>query len=73
MTNPYRNDTDRDFHIEDNFSLILLRPLTDAAREWTGEHIPDATWFGTAVVVEHRYIADIVEGIKNDGLTFAAL
>lgn len=28
-------------------------------------------YFGDAVVVEHRYIADIVRGIQNDGLAVA--
>jgi hypothetical protein len=38
---------------------------------WLGyaEHLPEnRTTFGSAVVVEHRYIADIVGGIRADGL-----
>jgi hypothetical protein len=71
----YRNDVDgKDFFVEDNGSIVLLRPVTDAAREWTDEHIPqEAMWFGDAVVVEPRYIADIVEGIQLDCLTFVLL
>jgi hypothetical protein len=58
-----------DFCVENHFSIFLLRPLTPAAESWIDEHIPDdAQHFGTAVVVEHRFIAEIVRGIQNDGL-----
>jgi len=36
---------------------------------WVAEHLPtDATWFGGAVVVEHRYIGPIIGGAIGDGL-----
>ena len=42
---------------------LLVRPITRAAHAWVDEHLPtDATWFCGAVVVEHRYIGDIVAG-----------
>ena len=57
-----------DFEIENHQSIFLLRALT-AAESWIEEFLPqDRMSFGSAVVVEHRYIADIVEGIQNDGL-----
>jgi hypothetical protein len=58
-----------DFEVNNEGSIYLLRPLTEAASGWIGEHIPaDAQVFGEAVVVEHRYIGDIVKGIQGDGL-----
>jgi len=49
--------------------VYLLRPVSQVGEAWTDEHIPpDATWFGGAVVVEHRYIASIVTGAVSDGL-----
>ena len=58
-----------DFEVENHFTIFLLRPLTPAAESWIDEHISeDARYFGSAVVVEHRYIADIVQGIQDDGL-----
>jgi hypothetical protein len=58
-----------DFSVENHFTIFLLRPLTPAAESWIDEHIAeDAQYFGNAIVVEHRYIADIVQGIQNDGL-----
>lgn len=62
----------RDFAVENHGTIFLLRPQTGAARAWTDEHLPDndeRTYFGNAIVVEHRYIGDIVDGIVNDGLT----
>ncbi len=59
-----------DFQLIRQTSIFLLEPLTDAARAWAGKHIPaDATRFGPAIVIEHRYIADIVAGIARDRLT----
>jgi hypothetical protein len=61
-----------DFLIENHGSILLLKPLTPSATSWIGEHISQDNgyqpYFPT-VVVEHRYIADIVAGIQNDGLT----
>ena len=64
--------TQVDFSVENHGSIFLLRPISPAAFEWIKEHIPDdAQYFGNAVVVEHRYIEDIVDGIQNDGLEVA--
>ena len=61
-----------DFEVENHESIFLLRPLTPAAESWIQEFLPqDCTYFGSAVVVEHRFIADIVRGIQNDGLAVA--
>jgi hypothetical protein len=58
-----------DFLVENHGSIFLLQPLTPAAEFWIQEFLPpDHMSFGSAVVVEHRYISDIVEGIRNDGL-----
>lgn len=59
-----------DFTVSDQGSIVLLSIYTDAAKEWVAEHLPaDATRWGNAVVIEHRYANDIVEGIEADGLT----
>jgi len=58
-----------DFSCENHGSTFLLRPLSESAKIWVEENLPDeAQWFGDAVVVEHRYIWPILEGIENDGL-----
>jgi predicted thioesterase len=51
-------------------TVYLLYTLTNAAYEWVAEHLPeDATRLGNAIAVEHRYIGDIVDGARNDGLS----
>ena len=53
-----------------NPSVYLLRPFTPAAEEWVNDHIdPDAPRLGNGVAVEHRYVAEIVRGIQDSGLT----
>ncbi len=60
-----------DFTVTGHGTIFLLRPNTPAAQAWMDEHLQAEQYqmFGTAVAVEHRYIADIVEGIQADGLT----
>lgn len=59
-----------DFNLTDHGSIVVLRPMNDEAREWIDFNVdPDAQWFGRGVVIEHRYVNDIVEGIVSDGLT----
>jgi hypothetical protein len=58
-----------DFLVSNHGTLYLLEPLTDAAVAWVDDHLPaDHQLWGSAVVVEHRYIRDIVAGIMSDGL-----
>jgi hypothetical protein len=62
-----------DFTIIGGGTVYLLRPNTKRAEQWVREHIPaDAQYLGNAVAVEHRYIGDIAEGIRNDGYTIRA-
>lgn len=58
----------RDFSFNNHGSVWLLYPKTDAGRAWIEERLPNAEVFCRAVVVEHRYVDDIVAGIRNDGL-----
>ncbi len=61
--------TGPDFFCENHGSIFLLRPASPAANSWISEHLPeDRMTFGNAVVVQHRYIWAILEGIQNDGL-----
>ena len=60
-----------DFRIENHGSIILLRPISGAAKEWVDCNLPvERQEFGRAVVIEPRCLADIVEGFTADGLTF---
>ena len=50
-------------------SIYQIMPLTQAAKDWIEENVnADGMWLGNALCVEHRYIADIVDGMASAGL-----
>ena len=58
-----------DFRCENHSSIFLLYPLSESAKSWVEENLQsDAQWFGNAVVIGHRCVWPILEGIQNDGL-----
>jgi hypothetical protein len=60
-----------DFFLENHGSVLLLRPQTVSARIWVDDHIGRENGYQPywpSVVIEHRYIADIIAGIQGDGL-----
>ena len=62
-----------DFYAEDNGSIILLRPATNAAVAWAEEFLPeDAPRFGNAYAVERNFICTVLNGIEGDGLKWQA-
>lgn len=59
-----------DLEFYENPSFVTLYPASDRGREWifdnlNGNEDTDTLW---PVHIEHRYVADIVEGAKADGL-----
>jgi hypothetical protein len=57
-----------DFVVENHGSLFLLEPRTEAGQLWCDEHLhEDRQVFGGAIVVEPRYIRDIVVALQADG------
>jgi hypothetical protein len=60
-----------DFSLDHHGSIVILFAHTDAARAWVEEHVSEnrTMWGQDGIVVEPRYIADIVAGITEDGLT----
>ncbi len=66
-----------DIKVENHGTIVLLWPQSERGEQWLREHTnPNATWWGPgrggltrgALVVEHRYVADIVNGAISDGL-----
>jgi hypothetical protein len=59
-----------DFLLQDEGTIAILYPQNDAAEDWVFQNLPaDAQrWGGNGIVIEHRYVGDIVFGIRNDGL-----
>ncbi len=57
-----------DFRIEGHSTIYLVHPLNDPAEAYLHEHTADdATWFAGALVVEHRFIADLVTDLRAHG------
>lgn len=57
-----------DVHVENHGTLFLFHVLTDAGASWVGANISDPTFWGQAVVVEHRYAEDLANGMIESGL-----
>ena len=61
-----------DVTINNQGTIVLLTPCTEQAQGWIDEHIPkDAMYFGNGLVVEPRYVEDIIHGMIQDGLELA--
>lgn len=59
-----------DVRVENHGSIVLLRPISDLADVWIDEHIDDeAQRYSGAIVVEPRYVDDIISGMEEGGLT----
>lgn len=59
----------RDISVENHFSILLVRPLSSAAEAWIEENVSgESRFFAGALVVEPRYVVDLVEGMLSDGL-----
>ncbi len=61
-----------DFQVVNHGTIYLLYPNTLRAKEWVKDNLPqDHMKYAGASVVEHRYIADIIDGIQGDELDIA--
>ena len=60
-----------DFVLENHGSILFLKPQNPTAENWVNENIGENNGFQPLwpiVVVEPRYIGDIVDGVMCDGL-----
>ena len=56
------------FYIENHGSIVLIRPLTSDVDAWLRASTDaEAQWFGGALVVEPRYVEDLIEGLVAEG------
>jgi hypothetical protein len=61
-----------DINVTNHGTIYLMHAKTPAAHRWLREHTAaESQWLGDSLVVEHRFIADIVEGAREDGLRVA--
>jgi len=61
---------EHDIELNDQGTIWLFTPISKAALQWCYAHLPDDAprWGQCSYVVEHRFISDIVEGARRDGL-----
>jgi hypothetical protein len=61
-----------DVLVRNEGAVFLFCPLTSDGKQWIEEHVqPDALWFGSALVVEHRFAWGLAQGLKDAGLVLA--
>ena len=58
-----------DIRAQDHGTIWLLAGKTPLGEEWINDHVAFEHFFGGAGVVEWRYIAAILNGARDDGLT----
>ena len=58
-----------DFLLRDEGTIWLFTPLTPAALQFLSEHIQgDPQYCGDSLAVEHRYVSDLIIGLREHDL-----
>jgi hypothetical protein len=58
-----------DVHVVNHHSIVLFHLNTPEAAQWVEENVAgEAQFFGPALVVEPRYVAALVAGMREAGL-----
>ena len=58
-----------DLYVQNEGTIFLLHPVSASGHSWCEENLDqEAQRLGKAYAVEHRYISDIVDGARRDGL-----
>ena len=62
-----------DFQIADHGTVISIRPLNDAARQWLNENVVSEPWqwVQDALCVEARFARDLLKEIEEAGFEIA--
>jgi hypothetical protein len=59
-----------DFVLQNHGSLCLLCPMTEEASDHLEDRVDDeAMWFAGGLVVEPRYVSDLVEALSDEGFS----
>lgn len=48
--------------------LVLIRPVSRAARQWLADHVGAVETFAGGIAVEPRYLQALLDGLNEDGL-----
>ena len=59
-----------DFRVSGGGTVYLVTPQNEAAAEHLRSNVGDeARWLGKGLAVEHSYIGDLVDGLRQEGFT----
>ena len=61
---------EHDFELNDQGAVWLFTPISNAAVQWLRKKLPEDAprWGAESYVIEHKFISDIVERAREDGL-----
>lgn len=68
MANRSGSSEGHDVRTSNQGSIVLVEPLTQVAKDWIEEHVQDPQFFAESLVVEPRYLEDLIAGMVEDGL-----
>jgi hypothetical protein len=70
MKSPQQKASAPDVLVHNEGTVFLFNPLTARAKEWIDDNVETEPhqWFGTTLVVEHRYAWGLAQGMKQNGL-----
>ncbi len=65
-----RHKPSPDVLVHNEGTIFLFNPLTARAKEWIEENVQTEAyqWFGSTLVVEHRYSWGLAQGMVDEGL-----
>lgn len=63
-----------DFHLSNYGTFAFLTPISEFGCDWADANLPDATkYHGDTLVIEPRYLPDILGGISDAALLVQVL
>jgi len=64
-----RRNPASDFIVTNHGSIYLIMPLNKESEEHLRSHCADAQWFGSQLVVEHRFVSEVVFQLRAEGFS----
>lgn len=62
---------DYDFIVDGSGTVYMITPQNKAASKALKEMISgESSWLGESLAIEHRYVWDLIQGLKTEGFTF---
>ena len=65
-----------DFSVANHGSICILTGISQECKDWIEQHVGNSetqTWGKRGIVIEPRYVQDIITGLESEGFTGEAL